>query len=136
MLQALPNELQLILTNLPGGYHRDLQVLKEHFIPALFTIQDCLKVTFHMTSELAVNESVIDDPKYNLLFTVEEVNKLVLEGTPFRDAYRQMADKIASGDFVPDYKLNHTHIGSIGNLGNERIKESFDQVYDFFIQKG
>ncbi len=131
-LQALPTELSFILTNLPGGYHRDLQVLKEHFIPSMKIVRDCLEVTYYMTKDLTVNDSIINDPKYSLLFTVEEVNKLVLAGTPFRDAYRQVAEKIGSGSYQPDYQLRHTHLGSIGNLGNDRIKAAFEEVYKFF----
>jgi len=131
-LKALPQELNLILTNLPTGYHRDLQVLKESFMPAFQQLLDCLEVTIAMTQKLGVNKQLIGSKKYDLLFTVEEVNRLVLEGIPFRDAYKKVADLIASGDYTPDRKVTHDHIGSIGNLSNERIRQAFEKVYSSF----
>ena len=131
-LQALPYELNLLLTNLPSGYHRDLQVLKEHYIPAFQTLKDCLDVTIEMTRGLAVNSKAIEDEAYDQLFTVEEVNELVLKGVPFRDAYMEVAGKIKLGNYVPKRKLEHSHIGSLGNLSNEKIKSQFDKEWAYF----
>lgn len=131
-LQALPYELNLILNNLPSGYHRDLQTLKEHYVPAFQTLKDCLEITIAMTKELEVNKEVVTDSKYDLLFTVEEVNEMVLQGEPFRDAYQQVAAKIKAGNYKPNRKLNHTHTGSIGNLANDLIKKVFDAEWKYF----
>ena len=131
-LQGLPQELNLILANLPTGYHRDLQVLKESFMPAFEQLKDCVDVTIAMTEKLEVNKDLIKQEKYDLLFTVEEVNRLVLEGVPFRDAYKQVAQMINSGDYKPDREINHSHIGSIGNLANDRIKTAFEKEYLWF----
>ena len=131
-LQSLPQELNLILVNLPTGYHRDLQVLKESFMPAFQQLIDCLEVTIAMTRELHVNEALMKEEKYDLLFTVEEVNRLVLEGIPFRDAYKKVAQMIQLGDYVPNRKIKHTHKGSIGNLSNDQIKEAFEKEYSWF----
>lgn len=131
-LQGLPQELNLILINLPTGYHRDLQILKESFMPSFQVLKDCLDVTIAMTEKLEVNPSLIDEKKYDLLFTVEEVNQQVLSGIPFRDAYKQVAKNLESGTYQPNRKLIHTHTGSIGNLANEQIKEAFEAEYSWF----
>lgn len=131
-LQALSYELNLILNNLPSGYHRDLQTLKEHYVPAFQTLKDCLDITIAMTKGLKVNSEVVADCKYDLLFTVEDVNDLVLKGIPFRDAYKQVAAKIKEGNYTPNRNLNHTHLGSIGNLANDKIKEVFEKEYSYF----
>lgn len=131
-LQALPNEINLILTNLTTGYHRDLQVLKESLVRGFDTLKDCLDIIFAMVKNLGVNKELIEQDKYDLLFTVEEVNRLVLEGVPFRDAYKQVGDKVNSGNYIPNRKIEHTHIGSIGNLANDRIKEAFEREYSIF----
>lgn len=131
-LQSLPNTLSMVLTNLPSGYHRDLQVLKENYIPAIKTLKDCLQITCAMVDGLRVNDKVIAQSKYDLLFTVEEVNKLVLIGVPFRDAYRQVGEQIKSGSYSPNYELEHTHIGSIGNLGNDLIRKEFEKIVSTF----
>jgi len=133
-MQALPNQISMVLTNLPTGYHRDLQVLKELYIPAIETMKDCLLMITAMTEKLQVNESLSDLPKYEMLYTVETVNELVLKGIPFRDAYRQVAEQIKSGSFVPNKNLNHTHTGSIGNLRNDLIEIEFKKVFSFFTQ--
>ena len=129
-LQSLPQELMLVLTNLPTGYHRDLQVLKESFVPSIQTILDCLEVTILMTKGLKVKDGLLDDPKYDLLFTVEYVNQLVLSGTPFREAYQIVGKAVKDGTYLPNRNVKHSHLGSIGNLGTERIKESFFKVYN------
>lgn len=131
-LQALPYELNLIMNNLPSGYHRDYQVLKESYLPAFATIKDCLDIVAAMTKGITINEEVIHDKKYDLLFTVEEVNKLVMQGMPFRDAYKEVANKIDSGSYIPNKKLDYSHTGSIGNLANDKIKSAFERVYSEF----
>ncbi|MEP0984762.1 argininosuccinate lyase [Ekhidna sp.] len=131
-LQNLPQELNMILANLPSGYHRDLQVLKESYMPAFQQLMDCLDVTIAMTGELEVNKEVIDQKKYDLLFTVEEVNRRVIHGVPFRDAYKEVAKLITSGKYQPDKNLRHTHLGSIGNLANDQIKAVFKKEYSWF----
>ncbi len=131
-IQAMPYELQLILGNLSSGYHRDLQVLKEKFVPTMLAMKDCLVIVTKMLENISVNETIVDDPKYDLLFTVEEVNRLVLEGVPFRDAYKQVGAQIEQGDYRPNKGIGHTHLGSIGNLGTANIKHKFDEVFSYF----
>ncbi|MBC6426525.1 MAG: argininosuccinate lyase [Ekhidna sp.] len=131
-LQSLPQEISLILANLPTGYHRDLQVLKESFMQAFQWLKDCLDVTIAMTGDLKVNENLIEEKKYDLIFTVEEVNQLVFDGVPFRDAYGQVADKVKAGKYIPTRRIEHTHVGSIGNLANEQIKAAFEKEYSWF----
>lgn len=131
-LQALPNEINMILANLPSGYHRDLQILKESYMPAFQTLKDCLNMTIAMTKQIEVNETLIEEEKYNMLFTVEEVNNLVLEGVPFREAYQQVAKKIHADEYKPNKEISHTHVGSIGNLSNDKIKKAFEEEYSWF----
>ncbi|MEP5611446.1 MAG: argininosuccinate lyase [Cyclobacteriaceae bacterium] len=131
-LQALPYELNLILTNLPSGYHRDLQILKEHYLPAFQTLKNCLDVVIEMTGGLKVNHGVTDSSKYDQLFTVEEVNELVLKGVPFRDAYVEVAESIKLGNYVPNRNMEHSHIGSIGCLANEEIASYFNNEWGYF----
>ncbi len=131
-LQSLPYEMTLITNNLPSGYHRDLQQLKERFIPAFDELKDCLDIASLMIGGLAVTEGILEDPRYDLLFTVEVVNELVLEGVPFRDAYRQVAQKIQEGDYTASKSVKHTHLGSIGDPGTDRIKQSFMNVFAYF----
>ncbi len=132
LVQGLPNQLALVLTNLPTGYHRDLQVMKEQFLPSIQTMKDCIDVLTAMTKNLEVNSDIINQSKYDLLFTVEEVNKLVLDGVPFRDAYKIVGEKVNSGQYVPNKKVNHSHLGSIGNLGTNQIKQSFVDEFRYF----
>ena len=120
-LVSLPNEVALVTANLPSGYHRDLQILKEKLFPAFKTLKDCLKMLHLMLSNIEVKADLLKDEKYRYLFSVEEVNKLVLQGVPFRDAYRQIGLKIAEGQFKATDQVHHTHEGSIGNLNNDRI---------------
>lgn len=131
-LQGLPYELNLILNNLPSGYHRDLQTLKEHYIPAFQTLRDCLDMIIAMTRGLEINSQTVNDSKYDLLFTVEEVNELVLQGIPFRNAYQIVAENIKKDEYNPIRKLNHTHLGSIGNLANAEINEVFEKEWKYF----
>lgn len=131
-LQALPNDVALMTTNLPSGYHRDLQLLKELLFPAFSDLQSCLRMATFMLENITVNKDILDDPRYAYLFSVEEVNRLVLSGVPFRDAYKQIGLAIESGDFMPDQQVNHTHEGSIGNLGNEQITLSMNKLLKNF----
>lgn len=122
-LQALPFDLTLIINNLPSGYFRDMQITKEIFVPAFEEIQDIISMTSRMMSEVKINQGILDDDKYLHIFSVEEVNRLVLEGVPFRDAYKKVGLDIEKGKFTHNKKINHTHEGSIGNLCNNKIKE-------------
>ena len=131
-LQALPNELILLTSNLPSGYHRDLQLLKEKLFPAFETLKDCLQMATLMISNIQVKENILEDEKYKFLFSVEEVNKLVLSGVPFRDAYKKVGQDIEQGKFKYSTHVNHTHEGSIGNLGNDKIKSNFNKVLSSF----
>ena len=128
-VQALPTELTLITNNLPTGYHRDYQLLKDSLFPAIALLSNCLDITKFMFSHLEVNTSVIDQPKYDLLFSVENVNALVNQGVPFREAYRQVGKEIEEGSFKPLRNTVHTHEGSIGNLCNEEIKQKFLEAF-------
>ena len=131
-IQGLPNQITLICNNLPSGYFRDLQIIKEIFLPAFGELEDCLRMVTHMVREIRVNEHILDDDKYALLFSVEEVNRLVLSGVPFRDAYKQVGLAIEAGDFVADKQIHHTHEGSIGNLCNPEIALLMQNIMDGF----
>ncbi|GAB1308820.1 argininosuccinate lyase [Urechidicola sp. KH5] len=122
-LQALPYELTLISNNLPSGYHRDLQLLKEGIVPAIQTLKSCLEMITFSMEQIQVNEDILSDQKYLYLFSVEEVNKFVQNGTPFRDAYKIVGKNIGEGNFNPEKKVHHTHEGSIGNLCLDKIEE-------------
>ncbi len=121
-IQGLPQQITLISNNLPSGYFRDLQIMKEIFIPAFGELSDCLDMITLMMKQIIVNETILDDEKYSLIFSVEEVNRLVYEGMPFRDAYKKVGLEIEAGKFIPSKKVNHTHEGSIGNLCSQQIK--------------
>lgn len=127
-LKALPNEILMMTTNLPSGYHRDLQLLKEHLFPAFATLRDCIEMTGLMLSNMDVKKNLLEDEKFKYLFSVEEVNKLVNQGMPFRDAYRKVGLDIENGNFRYDTQLHHTHEGSIGNLCTSAIKDQWDRV--------
>ena len=131
-IKALPNEIMLLQSNLPSGYHRELQLLKEAIIPGLLDIKFCLQLSNLMLENIKINTEVIADPKYNYLFSVEEVNRLVIEGIPFRDAYKQVASTINKGEFVPNRNVIHTHEGSIGNLCNAEISNKFSTNFNQF----
>ena len=120
-LQALPQQVTLIKNNLPTGYFRDLQIIKEVFLPAFDELLDCLRMTAYIISRIEVNEHILDDPRYDPMFSVEEVNRLAAEGLPFRDAYKKVGLDIEAGRFTPCKDIHHTHEGSIGNLCNDRI---------------
>ena len=131
-LQGLPQQSTLICNNLPSGYFRDLQIIKEVFLPSFDELKDCLRMVTHMMREVKVNEHILDDDKYALLFSVEEVNRLVLEGVPFRDAYKQVGLNIEAGKFIPVKKVHHTHEGSIGNLCNDQVSALMQNIMDGF----
>lgn len=127
-IQALPNEIAMLTTNLPSGYHRDLQLLKENLFPAMTSLNECLEIADFMLGHIVVKENVLNDPKYDYLFSVEVVNNEVLKGVPFREAYRQIGIAIEEGRFHPDKEINHTHEGSIGNLCNDKIEIAFSEA--------
>ncbi|SMG34541.1 argininosuccinate lyase [Sphingobacterium psychroaquaticum] len=127
-IQALPNEIALMTTNLPSGYHRDLQLLKENLFPAFQSLSDCLEISTFMLQHITIKDNILDDAKYDYLFSVEVVNNEVLKGVPFREAYRQIGLDIDNGTFRPAKEVNHTHEGSIGNLCNDQIQRMFDEV--------
>jgi len=131
-LQALPQQIMLIINNLPSGYFRDLQIIKEVFLPSFDELKDCLMMTTQMMKEVKVNENILDDNRYTPIFSVEEVNNLVLEGMPFRDAYKKVSLDIEAGNFRPDKNIRHTHEGSTGNLCNDEIVALERQVLDSF----
>lgn len=131
-LLALPNDIALITGNLPSGYHRDMQLLKELLFPAIRNLKDCLRMAHLMLSNISIKENILTDPKYKFLFSVEEVNKLVLSGVPFRDAYRQVGQDIAGGDYHPGATVNHVHEGSIGNLCLDEISQKMEKTIGSF----
>ncbi len=132
-IQAMPNDILLITNNLPSGYFRDLQIIKEVFLPAFGDLLDCIRMTTHMMKDVKINDKILDDSRYDLIFSVEEVNRLVFEdGVPFRDAYKQVGLDIEAGKFTPNKNVNHTHEGTIGNLCNKEIQELMDSVINKF----
>ena len=131
-IQGLPQQITLIANNLPSGYFRDLQIIKELFLPAFDELKDCLQMVTHMMREVKVNEHILDDERYALMFSVEEVNRRVVAGVPFRDAYKQVGLEIEAGQFKPNKQVAHTHEGSIGNLCNEQIAQLMQTVVKGF----
>ena len=131
-IAALPNEITMMTTNLPSGYHRDLQLLKEHLFPAFKTLKDCIEMAGLMLSNIEVKQDILADEKYKYLFSVEEVNKLVNTGMPFRDAYKKVGLDIEAGKFTYNTKVNHTHEGSIGNLCTLEIKQQMETLLTEF----
>ena len=131
-LQALPEQIMLVINNLPSGYFRDLQIIKEVFLPAFDELEDCLRMTTYIIQRMEVNAHILDNPMYDPIFSVEEVNRLSAEGVPFRDAYKQVALQIAQGTYRADKQIRHTHEGSIGNLCNEEIKQLMQQLLSAF----
>lgn len=133
-IQALPQQIMMIMNNLPCGYFRDLQIIKEVFLPAFEEMKDCLQMAMYIMDKISVNEHILDDDKYMAIFSVEEVNRLAAEGMPFRDAYKKVGLDIEAGKFTHNKEVHHTHEGSIGNLCNDRIVHLMDQVvagFDF-----
>lgn len=131
-LQSLPNEIALITGNLPSGYHRDLQIIKENFIPAFEEINACLRIMTFALGQVIVKDKILEDDKYKYLFTVEVVNQLVLDGMPFRDAYKKVGRLVENNAFSAPEKIHHTHEGSIGNLMNEEIKKRMEEAIASF----
>jgi argininosuccinate lyase len=127
-LQTLPQEISMLISNLPSGYHRDYQLLKEIIFPAIETLKSCLDIAHYGISELVVQQGIVEDKKYNYLYSVEEVNRLVQSGVPFRDAYKMVGDSIENGTFDPQTAIIHTHEGSIGNLCTAEIRAKLEQV--------
>jgi argininosuccinate lyase len=131
-IQGLTNELTLISNNLPSGYFRDMQIIKESFLESFDYLIDCLEITSFIVDKVEVNPNALDSDIYKYLFSVEEVNKLVLQGNPFRDAYKKVGMLIEEGKFNPSKSIHHTHEGSIGNLCNNEIEEKFNTILDQF----
>jgi len=131
-LKALPMEVMLVLSNLPSGYHRDMQLLKEVLMPAFDELLDCLDITAFMLENIEVKTNLLDSDRYDLLFSVERVNELVLQGVPFREAYQTVGKEIAEHTYERPTQLNHTHEGSIGNLMNEQIIEHMNAAMGGF----
>ncbi|MDR0865114.1 MAG: argininosuccinate lyase [Candidatus Symbiothrix sp.] len=134
LIQSIPQQITLITNNLPSGYFRDLQITKDVFLPSFDELAGCIQMVTLMMQSVKVNTHILEEDKYALLFSVEKVNELVLQGVPFRDAYKQVGLEIEAGHFVPDKKVNHTHEGSIGNLCNDKIearKKEIIKGYDF-----
>ena len=135
-LQALPQQVTLIMNNLPVGYFRDLQIIKEVFLPAFDELKDCLEMAAYIINKIGVNEHILDNPMYDPMFSVEEVNRLAANGMPFRDAYKKVGLDIEAGNFVPDKNIHHTHEGSIGNLMNDKIQQLFNSILsDFHFER-
>ena len=131
-LQSLPQQVMLIMNNLPVGYFRDLQIIKEVFLPAFDELKDCLQMAAYIINKIEVNEHILDNPMYDPMFSVEAVNRLAANGMPFRDAYKKVGLDIEAGNFVPDKNIRHTHEGSIGNLMNAEIQQLFNSILSEF----
>ena len=131
-IQGVPQQITMIINNLPSGYFRDLQIIKEVYLPLFDEMIDILAMTRSMIEKIKINENILDDPKYDLIFSVEEVNRLTLEGVPFRDAYKQVGMAIEKGNFTPNKTVNHTHEGSIGNLCNDKISALMEGILEEF----
>ncbi|MDE6522710.1 MAG: argininosuccinate lyase [Muribaculaceae bacterium] len=127
-LQSIQNEIALLTANLPLGYNRDLQLMKDILFPASTELIECLDMATYMLGEIRVKDNILEDSKYDYIFTVEDVNRLVLEGMPFRDAYKKIGMEVQNGTYKPHRGVNHTHLGSIGNLANDRIKTKMDSI--------
>ena len=131
-IQSLPSQIMMLINNLPSGYFRDLQIIKEVFMPSFGELLDCIKMTTHIMSDVKINEHILDDPKYDFIFSVEEVNRLALEGMPFRDAYKKVGLACEAGEFKPNKNIHHTHQGSIGNLCNDGITTLMNKTISEF----
>jgi argininosuccinate lyase len=131
-IQSLPNEILLIINNLPVGYFRDMQLIKEVFLPAFNELKTCISIATYAITHLKVNNKILDDKKYDFIFSVEEVNRLVNEGMPFRDAYKHVGHKIIEGSFLPVKKVKHSHMGSLGNLCNAEIGLKMEKIINEF----
>ena len=127
-LQSIPNQLTLVINNLPSGYHRDLQLVKEIIVPAIQDMKACIEILTFSLKEMQVNKGILEDPKYDYLFSVDTLNELVQSGMPFRDAYKKMGMEIQAGTFTPKRDINHTHEGSLGNLCLEEIRAKMEKI--------
>lgn len=135
-LQSLPQQIMMIMNNLPVGYFRDLQIIKEVFLPAFDELNDCLRMAAYIINKMEVNDHILDNPMYDPMFSVEEVNRLAAAGMPFRDAYKKVGLEIEAGEFVANKNIHHTHEGSIGNLCNDKIQALMEQTMaDFSFDK-
>ncbi|MBP5647624.1 MAG: argininosuccinate lyase [Bacteroidaceae bacterium] len=132
LIQSIPQQITLMTNNLPSGYFRDMQMVKELFLPSFGMLEDCITMTAYMLEHIKVREDILSDPAYDAIFSVEEVNRLVLEGVPFREAYRQVGAAIENGTFKADRNLHHTHEGSMGNLCNDRITGLMEKLISEF----
>lgn len=128
-LQSIPNQLTMVINNLPSGYHRDLQLVKEIIVPAIQDMKACIEILTFSLREIRINEDILSDPKYDYLFSVDTLNELVQSGMPFRDAYKQMGQEIQAGTFTPKRNIKHTHEGSLGNLCLEEIKNKMNAIF-------
>lgn len=128
-IQSLPVQITLVLNNLPSGYHRDLQLIKEMMIPSIQEMKACLEMTTSTMSRASVNHNILEDPKYDYLFSVERLNELVSDGVPFRDAYKQVGKEIEQNTYSPSKELDHSHLGSIGNLCLDEIRAKMDKAF-------
>jgi argininosuccinate lyase len=135
VIEGLPNQITLVCTNLTHGYHRDFQMIKDLLFPAIDSLFECLGMTVLMISQMRVNQAIFEDERYDLLFTVESVNRLVLEGVPFRDAYRRVAGSLRDGSYKVQKNIKHTHTGSIGDPANEKIREKMEQALSRILNK-
>ena len=131
-IKALPNSIMMLTNNLPSGYHRDFQLIKENFIPALFDIKDCLQITHFALSQISIKEKILDDPQYDYLYTVDALNELIKGGMSFRDAYKKIGKQVEEKKFKRPQKLDYTHEGSIGNLANEKIVAAMEEQLKAF----
>jgi argininosuccinate lyase len=134
-IKAISNEINLLTTNLPMGYHRDMQLLKENLFDGIAALKECLYITEFMLGQIKVKDNIIEEDKYKYLFSVEKVNELVLKGLSFRDAYLKVGEMIENGTYKPDYDIRHTHEGSIGNLCNEKIIDKMNLLTNYFSNK-
>jgi argininosuccinate lyase len=134
-IKAISNEINLLTTNLPMGYHRDMQLLKENLFDGIASLKDCLFITEFMLGQIKVKDQIIEEDKYKYMFSVEKVNKLVLDGLSFRDAYMKVGQMIENGTYQPDYNIRHTHEGSMGNLCNDKIIDKMNLLTDYFSNK-
>ncbi len=131
-LQSIPNELALLTANLPLGYNRDLQLMKDILFPATTELRSCIDMAIFMLHHITVKDHILDDPRYDYLFTVEDVNRLVLKGVPFREAYKQVGMAVQEGRYKPTREVHHTHLGSIGNLATEHIRSKMEPLINAF----
>ncbi|MCM1296547.1 MAG: argininosuccinate lyase [Muribaculaceae bacterium] len=132
-LQSIQNEIALLTANLPLGYNRDLQLMKDILFPAITELKNCLDMAAYMLGEIRIKDNILEDSRYDYIFTVEDVNRLVLNGMPFRDAYRKIGVEVQEGKYIPNRELHHTHLGSLGNLANDKIQSKMESILKSLI---